>query len=83
MRKKEATFLFPVKSHGWGWGLPGRWQDWFVLGSYFVLLYLGIRYFRAERNFLGLLVYLGVITVVLIAIIAIKGERPLRWRWGK
>jgi hypothetical protein len=63
MKKDDVTFWFPTKAYGWGWGLPVRWQGWVVLGSYFVLQYLGIRYFRAQRDFQGLLIYLGVVTV--------------------
>jgi asparagine N-glycosylation enzyme membrane subunit Stt3 len=83
MNKEAPTFWFPVKAYGWGWGLPVTWQGWVVLGVYFLLQYLGIRHIRPERNAQGLLIYLGVITLLLIAIVVIKGERPVRWRWGK
>ena len=80
---KEKTFWFPAKAYGWGWGLPVRWQGWFVLCSYFALQYIGIKHFRAQRDFQSLLIFLGIATVLLIAIIVIKGERPAGWRWGK
>jgi len=57
-------------------------QGWLVLVGYFVLQYLGIRHFRAQRDLRGLLIYLAIVTVLLIVVILIKGERPAKWRWG-
>jgi hypothetical protein len=34
-------------------------------------------------NAVGLTVYSAVVTAVLIVIVALKGERPVRRRWGK
>ena len=79
----KTTFWFPVKRFGWGWGLPVRWQGWAVVAIYFALMYAGIDYFRPQRNVVGMLVYLGILTVALVAIIVAKGERPAAWRWGK
>jgi drug/metabolite transporter (DMT)-like permease len=78
----RPSYWFPVKRYGWGWGLPVRWQGWVVFVAYAALLYGGIYYFKAQRNVFALLIYLLALTAVLIAIVAIKGERPLRWRWG-
>ena len=83
MKHEDATFWFPAKSYGWGWGLPVKWQGWAVLGVYFLLLFLGIKLLHAQGNIDGFFLYLGVLTVALIAVIAVKGERPLGWRWGK
>ena len=79
----QPTFWFPSKRYGWGWGLPVRWQGWVVFVAYAALLYGGIYYFKSERAALSLFVYVLVLTAVLIAVVALKGERPLRWRWGK
>jgi len=79
----RATFWFPVKRYGWGWGLPVRWQGWVVFASYAALAYAGVHYFKEQRNVAGLFVYLGILTVALIAIVIAKGERPAGWRWGK
>ena len=54
-----------------------------MFALYFALMYAGIQYFRPQRNLVGLLVYLAILTVALIAIVVAKGERPLGWRWGK
>jgi hypothetical protein len=82
MNEKPA-FWFPVKRYGWGWGLPVRWQGWAVFVAYAALLYAGIYVFKAQGNAVGLTVYSTVVTAVLIVIVALKGERPARWRWGK
>jgi hypothetical protein len=79
----QSTFWFSVKRYGYGWGLPNRWQGWLVLAAYLALVYGGIRYLEPRRDSLSLFVYLIVLTAVLVIVIAVKGERPLRWRWGK
>jgi hypothetical protein len=80
---EKPEFWFPVKSYGWGWGLPVRWQGWVVLASYFALMFAGISYFRPQRDMVGLLTYLALLTAALIVIVVVKGERPVGWRWGK
>ena len=79
----RPSFWFPVKRYGWGWGLPVRWQGWVVFAAYLVLLYVGIYYFKPQRDVLGMSLYISLLTVALIAIVAIKGERPVGWRWGR
>jgi hypothetical protein len=78
-----SSFWFPAKQYGWGWGPPVRWQGWFVLGLYLALVFAGIYHFKGERSGPVSLVYLGCLTVVLMAVVALKGEKPLGWRWGK
>jgi hypothetical protein len=46
-------------------------------------MFVGIYYFRPLLDVLGLMAYLVVVTVALIATVVLKGERPLRWRWGR
>ena len=79
----DFSFWFPAKRYGWGWGPPVRWQGWVVLGLYLALVFGGVYYFKGQRSVLGLLIYLGGLTVVLMVVVALKGERPLSWRWGK
>ncbi len=79
----RPTFWFPVKRYGYGWGFPVAWQGWAVLIAYLVLLFTGTYYFKSQRDVLSLLGYFAVLTVGLVAVIAVKGERPLRWRWGR
>jgi len=79
----QSTFWFAAKRYGYGWGLPVRWQGWVVLAGYLALVFGGINYFRPRVDLPSLLAYLVVLTAVLVVIMAVKGERPLRWRWGK
>ena len=82
MTEDKSRFWFPAMSHGWGWGFPVRWQGWAVFGMYAAFIYAGIKYFRAQDNIGGFMVAFAIATVVLVAIIAWKGEKPLAWRWG-
>ena len=76
-------YWFPAKRYGWGWGLPVRWQGWLVLAVYFGLFFAGIYYFEPRQAVAGFFIYVAILTAALIAIIALKGEGPLRWRWGR
>jgi len=63
--------------------LPVRWQGWAVLVLYFAAIFVAIRYSRPQDDVGGFLTWLAIATVILIAIVVWKGERPLAWRWGK
>ena len=78
----QPTFWFGAKRYGYGWGLPARWQGWAVLVVYFALLFGGIYHLKAQRSAPALLAYVVVLTLALVAIIMVTGERPTRWRWG-
>jgi hypothetical protein len=78
----DQQFWFCVKSHGWGWGLPVRWQGWAVLVAYYLLVFVGIVRFTADNSVRSLLIYLVAITLLLMIVVAWKGERPVKWRWG-
>jgi len=80
MPEQKDNYWFYVKRFGWGWGLPARWQGWVVFAAYAASLF-GSRYFF--HTFRYRLVFIIAITVLLIAIVAWKGERPLKWRWGR
>jgi len=82
MANEQPAFWFGAKRYGLGWGLPVRWQGWAVLGGYFALLFGGIDYLGGQGNVPALILYLVLLTVVLVAVIAAKGEHPIRWRWG-
>jgi hypothetical protein len=78
----QPAFWFSAKRYGFGWGLPARWQGWVVLAVYFGLLFGGIYYFHAQRNGPALLGYAVLVTLALLAIVLVTGERPVSWRWG-
>ena len=72
---------FSAKRYGYGWGLPARWQGWLVLSIYlFSLLLAGLQFARARP--LQFEAYVIILSVLLVAICAWKGEAP-RWRWGR
>ena len=82
VEQDTALYWFPVKRYGWGWGLPVRWQGWVALALYLGSIYAGVRYFRPRDSVAGFLVWLAIATIVFVAVVAWKGERPLAWRWG-
>ncbi|MDA0679715.1 MAG: hypothetical protein O3A13_06985 [Proteobacteria bacterium] len=80
MTEEKPDFWFHAKYYGWGWGLPARWQGWLVLVVYLGLIFAGLYTIRTPQFRLP---YFTIVTVLLIIVVAFKGERPLRWRWGK
>lgn len=80
---EKPTFWFPAKRFGWGWGLPVRWQGWVVLALYAVLVSVGVPVFMPQDDVVGFTLYSTAVTLLLLVIVFIKGERPVRWRWGK
>jgi len=79
MPDQGNDYWFYVKSFGWGWGLPAKWQGWAVFAIYAVLLF-GSRYLFLTSRYR--ILSMIVITVLLVAVVAWKGEKPLKWRWG-
>ncbi len=73
------TYWFEAKRFGIGWTLPATWQGWMVVAIYFSLMGLGV---VALPDVIPYWVLAAVLTVSLIAVIAWKGERPFKWRWG-
>ncbi len=72
---------FHAKEYGWGWGLPACWQGWAVLLGYIVLLAMGTVVFRPDRQLPFYLAFTGILSVLLIGVCWLKGEKPA-WRWG-
>ena len=79
MTNDERPFWFHAKWFGWGWGLPATWQGWLVLVIYFVSIFASIRFAPRETALPVVL----LLTVLFIIVVAFKGERPVRWRWGR
>jgi hypothetical protein len=81
VEQERSDYWFPAKRYGWGWGPPVRWQGWGVLIVYFASIVLAIRYFPPRSDITSFLALLALATLVLIAIVAWKGEKPVGWRW--
>jgi len=62
----------------YGWGRPNCWQGWVVLSTWIVCFTAAS--FLLPKHFIACGILL---TAVLLVIVYIKGEKPLRWRWGK
>lgn len=71
----DRDFWFPLKTYGWGWGLPVAWQGWVVLAVYAVTLALLAHWFPPQAQ--SRVFYAGALlaTVALVAIVWLKGER--------
>ena len=80
MQPNEKQKWFPAKKYGWGWGLPNCWQGWLVLAAYLTSLCAGAFLISEQTGFY--VAYAAVLSIVLIIICYLKGEKP-RWRWGK
>jgi hypothetical protein len=76
-----VRYWFPAKRYGWGWGLPRIWEGWVTLSGFFGLLGVGLIVVPPRQSMIGFVAWVAVLTVMLIAICAWKGEPP-RWRWG-
>jgi uncharacterized membrane protein YkvI len=81
MEREVETFWFPAKRYGWGWGPPVRWQGWAVLVVYALLLTAAAFVFLRDDRIAAFLLSSVVLTVLLLIVCWLKGERP-RWRWG-
>lgn len=77
---EDRPHWFGAKSYGIGWTLPVTWQGWVVVLAFFALLLAGLRRFDAP----GLrLAYILSLVVGLVIVVAWKGEKPVKWRWGR
>ena len=77
----KPDFWFHAKRYGWGWGLPARWEGWVVLLGYGALIIGGIFLLMEQSRQLYCFGYIGILTLLLLAICWWKGEAP-RWQWG-
>ena len=78
--KADKRYWFPAKPYGtgYGWGLPITWQGWGVLVTYLSLV-IGAGTLLALYRGAVFFIFLPVVTAILVAICAWKGE-PQRTR---
>jgi hypothetical protein len=81
MRDKSA-YWFPVKTYGWGWGLPTTWQGWLVLATYIVLMIACSFMFPPVTNHTAFIACVAGLSALLVVVCWITGEPP-RWKWGR
>ena len=77
---RSNDYWFSAKTHGWGWGLPARWQGWVTYGVAASLLIAVFFLFPPAREPVNFMLGTGLIALVLITVCWLKGEPP---RWGK
>ncbi len=80
----KEKFWFVRKTYGWGW-VPATWQGVLVLIIYIFLLvlfsFMPKDYSSSKAIILNGILPVLILTVALIRICYIKGEKP-RWQWG-
>ena len=80
--KCNKELWFRAKYYGWGW-YPCCWEGWLALFIWAILFALIVG--RAEnetRIILKVFIPALILTIALIILCFIKGEKP-RWRWGR
>lgn len=76
---ERQNFWFPAKRCGWGWGLPCAWQGWVVLSVY-VALVMAAAALIPEKGTWWFNVAFMILSLGLIGVCWLKGERPKRRR---
>lgn len=71
---------FRAKSHGFGAGLPMKWQGWVMLGAH-VAAMGGLTLLLQDRP-LVLMPLIILIAVAPFPLYAARTEGGWRWRWG-
>ncbi|MEJ5365561.1 MAG: hypothetical protein WHS86_10690 [Desulfosoma sp.] len=77
--EKRKGIWFPAKRCGWGWGLPCAWQGWVVLGVY-VGLVTAAAAFAPKKGTAWFHAVFLVLSIIVVGIFWLKGERPERRR---
>jgi hypothetical protein len=74
---QDRKLWFAAKQYGYGW-YPVTWQGWGVLTLYILGVFAAA---HGSTNIFMFCVELVILTVFLIIVCVIKGEKA-RWRWG-
>jgi len=80
---KDDRYWFAAKQYGWGWSFPATGQGWLVVAIYFALIFGGVLFLRAYPSAWPLRIWVVAVSIVLVVIVVAKGERPVKWRWGR
>ena len=71
---QKDDYWFPLRSHGWGWGLPIRWQGWLVYGMAFSLLAAMFFVFPPATHAVPFLIGTWTVILALVFVCWLKGE---------
>lgn len=84
IKDNPKGYWFRRKLFGWGW-TPATREGWFIIVGYLLLVIGILRVARlttlAGERLDGAVLAVLAVTVILIVICYVKGERP-RWQWG-
>lgn len=85
LKDNPERYWFKRKLFGWGW-TPATWQGWAVLLGFVALIMLNFRRIdvhshSASDTLINFIPQTVILTLVLLAICCLTGERP-RWQWG-
>ena len=72
---------FRAKSHGYGAGMPFKWQGWALLAAHIAVI-TGIAMAVPDRPLLTMILIIGA-ALAPLPIYAGRTEGGWRWRWGK
>lgn len=70
---------FKSKAYGWGW-TPSSWEGWVIILIYVINIIDVFNEINLYSDF-EVLIRFWIVTILLIIICYMKGEKP-RWRWG-
>ncbi len=82
MPTEKDKFWFPVKTYGWGWGLPNCWQGWLVMAVYVALICCAAFLLNPGRHPAFFIIAVLALSGALTWVCWLKGEKP-GWHWGK
>ena len=77
---EQKAHWFAAKSYGIGWSLPVTWQGCVSVLLFFALLIGGLLRIDEQK---ARIAYVVTLIIALVIVVAWKGERPFRWRWGR
>lgn len=77
---QQKRYWFEAKRYGIGWRLPVTWQGWAVVILFVALLFGGLPRIEDQKVRIAWVISL---IVALVIVVAWKGKRPFKWRWGQ
>lgn len=85
MEESKKMLWFKAKRFGWGW-YPCTWQGWGILVMYLFAVLVTAAYAEqiqpaSPEVVVPFLVQIFILTVFLIIICTLTGEKP-HWNWG-
>lgn len=79
-KQKQPSYWFEAKRYGIGWTLPVSWEGWLAVLVFLVLLAVGIALIGRPGYRLA---YIAGVSLIFVAVVAWKGEKPFGWRWRR